>query len=182
MNASHPGFRALPTAGERLVAALYDLAARDDRAALAALRSSLQDLARAHLAYPLVLRHLPRDVGRDYEDACLLVAGLFGIHPTPIAGAPLGVALRTMASRASGAGLERRCEALLQCAPRDLRAHLRPLVRLARSLAVPLDYLRLLEDVRHWGHPAGWVQRRLAGELWAGGAPSTTDDAQESCP
>lgn len=180
MNASYPNAtRERPKAHERLVTALHALSDRDDRAALAALRASLQGPQRAVLAYRLVMPHIPRGSGRDYEDACVFLAGLFGLHPSPEPGRPLGAALRRVADSRTGGGVERRFQALLGATGDQLRGHLVALVRLLRSHGAPLDYLRLFQDIRHWEHPDAWVQRRLARDFW-GVAPHTDSRASDA--
>ncbi len=158
-----------------LIRHLYDLAADEDRAALAALRRGLgkppgvvAEMARH------VVPFLPANPAADADS--YLVAALFGLHPNPWHGpdqpwlANLGASLRRLAPHRDdpgAAGVERRFVALLNADRADLPVHLRHAVGLLRAHDEAVDWARLLSHVRHWEAPDRWVQREWARSFWA---------------
>jgi CRISPR system Cascade subunit CasB len=139
---------------------LYDLAAREDRAALAELRRSF---ANPLAALPYVVPFLRRDASRREEDAFVLVAGLFAIHPMR-GNLSLARAMRICAERSDSVSL--RFLALLDSDAEDLATHLRHGVTLVRSMELALDYDDLLQTVRWWSSEDRSRQRRWAREFW----------------
>jgi CRISPR system Cascade subunit CasB len=103
----------------------------------------------------------------------LLVSGLFALHPFHTPGGNLGSVMAAVSlSRGQPAGgsklphLERRFIALLEADAEDLVHHLRRAVSLARAAEVPLDWARLLQDLRQWEDPSQWVQGEWARSFW----------------
>ena len=76
--------------------------------------------------------------------------------------------------------LERRFAALLGAHVDDLPRHLRHAVYLAKSENVPVDYVTLLRDLRHWDSERHWVQQRWAASFWAGNATREHADKHEA--
>ena len=96
---------------------LYDLAKRNDRAALAELRRGfLSPIAPLRYVVPF----LKPDASRREESALCLVGQLFGLHPTP-GGLRLAQALRLLATKSES--VELRFRALLDCDAEDLDTH-----------------------------------------------------------
>jgi CRISPR system Cascade subunit CasB len=160
------------------VACVDQLIRRGDRARLAALRRLCSPPARwgpdAYAAgLPLLPPGLPSYAERDY----LLVAGLHALwHQTrsyPIAGhGSFGSAMRHLARAQSSGGelaqsVERRFSVLLVSEGDRLVYHLRQAVRLLASQDIPLDFTRLLSDLRHWGHPDRFAQIKWARDFWS---------------
>lgn len=160
---------------------LADLAARDDRAALAALRRGLgRPPGTAPELFPHVARFFPDDPTRanwHLENAMFSVAALFGMLPNHRkgAGSPLKVLRQLELERES---TERRVLSLLNADAETLPTHLRHLIALIRSHAPErhLDYGILLHHINQWDHTERWVQRRWARDWWAWSVPLKTDD------
>jgi CRISPR system Cascade subunit CasB len=173
---------------------LRSLAERDDRGALAALRSSLrEDTGIGMRACPHVVRFLPAEPDRWRERAYFLVGALFALHPEHADGVSLGHAFRRInADSAEGQkggdneSTRARFVALLDAHPDDLGEHLRHVVSLARAKEIRLDWSRILRDVLQWRAPDRWVQRRLASDFWgtdaaaSDPAPAARPTANES--
>lgn len=151
---------------DRLHAHLGRLA--EDPAALAALRRSLsRPPGEAPEAWP----HLVPLVGDDDRrfEAVAVALGLFALHQqgqarpmharreTTPGRATLGSALAALRARraeADAAGIERRFVAAVATENLEqLAVHLRGLVTMLRAEAIPLDYVRLQEDLQRWRHP-----------------------------
>jgi CRISPR system Cascade subunit CasB len=148
---------------------LYDLAAREDRAALAELRRSFSNpLA----ALPYVVPFLPKDAPRREETALSLVAGLFALHPER-GHVSLAKALSIIAKDSESVAL--RFRALLNADAEDLPTHLRHAVSLVRSRDLAIDYDDLLAAVRWWGSESKNRQRAWARDFWG-----TTEPTEET--
>lgn len=160
---------------ERLVARLERYAQEDDRAALAALRRSLdEETASFARAAPYVAPALPLDLEPSNERIAYLVAGLFALQPST-SSRTLARALRSVMERREAASIEGRFVALLGASIEDLGPHLRHAVTLIRTEELSIDWLQLIEDLRFWTHGAGFVQRRWASDFWAS-TPTTNDN------
>jgi len=160
---------------EGFVSGLTELVAREDRAALAALRRTLGTPAGSQAeAARVVYRLLPASAPQWRERDCWLVAGLFALHPQQIARHAdenrhnLADSLRRLADAesVSAEGVERRLIALLNAEREDLEDHLRHAVAQLRGHDVGVDYVELLRDLRGWGADERWVQRRWARAFW----------------
>lgn len=162
----------------RFIAYLAGLAQREDRAALAALRSSLQhEHGMAVAAFPYVVPFLDEQPG-PRDRAYFLIGALFATHPEP-GGVSLGHAFRRLNGDAGeNESVRRRFVALLDAAPDDVSSHLRQAVSLCRAKGVPLDWEQLLRDVLAFPHPDRYAQRRLAREYWQ--SPALEHDQEVS--
>ncbi|MCG8555499.1 MAG: type I-E CRISPR-associated protein Cse2/CasB [Proteobacteria bacterium] len=159
-----------------LIDNLNQLARRDDRAALAALRRGLSPDSVA-AAYPYVVPFLPSDAKPFEERAYVLAAALFGTHPVAAARS-LATALRTVQERRPGSdSLEARFVALLDAHIDDLPTHLRHAISLLKAHELGLDWNNLLETLLHWEHEARWVQRQWARDFW--GVQNTATSTKE---
>lgn len=160
---------------EALVARLERYAQTEDRAALAALRRSLDEEAASFArAAPYVAPALPLGLEPTNERIAYLVAGLFALHPASSSWT-LARALRRVMDRREAASIEGRFVALLGASLEDLSPHLRHAVSLIRSEDLAIDWLQLIEDLRFWSHPTGRAQRHWASDFWAS-APAPTPD------
>ncbi|MFC0862378.1 type I-E CRISPR-associated protein Cse2/CasB [Sphaerimonospora cavernae] len=149
----------------RFISHLYGLHAKlesgrqhqsaEARRELALLRRSLAGGRQEADAYAVVF---PYDPPVDEQQAWLLVAGLFALHPQPrsrTASDPsgaqrrpsrsIGVSMRRLVERRSSA--ERRFLQLLGVDRTALPHYLRQAVQLLHTENIPLDYDRLLNDV-----------------------------------
>lgn len=163
-----------------LIRHLYELAGasagsgtahKPDRAALAALRRGLGPKPGTQVKmFPHVTPFIPEDAGRSHREAYYVVAALFGLYSrpwTPAESQNFGWSAAEVARRAERREpVERRLTALLDAEWEDLPTHLRGFVSLMKD-AVPVDWTRLLRDLRAWGHPDRYVQQGWARAYWS---------------
>jgi CRISPR system Cascade subunit CasB len=154
---------------------LQQLVKDDDRAALADLRRGLgKSPGEAAEMHRHVVPFLAPDANFRDEEPYYLVASLFALHQgmwqrqERRQTTNLGASFERLAgARDSGAdSVERRFVALLNCGREELPYHLRQAVSLLKAGEVPVDWLRLLRDVRGWDSDARWVQRSWARAYW----------------
>lgn len=168
------------TWSERFIAHLEQAAEEDDRAALAALRRSLdEETASFARAAPHVAPYLPGGLDPSSERVAYLVAGLFALQPSS-GRRTFARALREVMERRDSASIEGRFVALLGADLEDLASHLRHAVALIRGEELGLDWVQLLEDLCRWSHPNGFVQRRWASDFWASNEPVTPNANTET--
>lgn len=147
-----------------LVDRLEELAARQDRAALARLRASLQEdrkLEGLAIVLPFVVRRAASP--ERAEDDALLVAGLFALHPES-GRTKLPTALRLLSQTSDS--VELRFRALLAADKVDLGPHLRHAVGLVASHGSSLDWRDLHLAVRFWDHHSNRSRRQWARVFW----------------
>jgi CRISPR type I-E-associated protein CasB/Cse2 len=152
------------TAAERFVRRLEKLGAAE-RAALKAEagRPPRQDV-QAFDAFTAAFWPL-RDTGLP-RDACRLVAALYFWHPLKGGRGNLGEALRRAVGRAPVARTERLLEHLLAAPLADLHGPLFEAVRLLAAARMPVDWPRLIADLRNWDRSGeASVQHKWA-ESW----------------
>ncbi|MBU2490067.1 MAG: type I-E CRISPR-associated protein Cse2/CasB [Proteobacteria bacterium] len=172
---------------EDFVKHLESLRDREDRGALAGLR---RGLVRGPAQDPGVFRHVfPFVAGAPWEeDACLLVAALFALHPDSGGEGNMGKVFRRIqkadaarsGSETEGNSTEKRFMALLNARFEDLPVLLRHAVSLARAREVPVDWRQLLKDLRYWGHEDRFVQRAWAKGYWGGGKENGKEKKDEA--
>lgn len=170
---------------ERFAAFLRGLADTNDRAALANLR---RGLGRPPGEEPAMHRHVAPWAGSERsrwaEDVYYLVAALFALHPASwdrqAGPSNLGASFARLRDAESNSpeGVERRFTNLLGVDAEDLHLHLRHAVSLLKSKDIPVDWARLLNDLRWWIHEDRWVQRRWARAFWGGQVQS--EEAMET--
>lgn len=167
------------TIAESFVEWLQKLVENKDRARLAALRRGM--LLEPSQFYELFSIIPPRFLDRaDPKElqARLMVAILFASHQGSFPASEtrkrrqnLGASLRQLAikklKKAGGEhgpddelpeSLKRRLDALLAARSEDLFYHLRQVIRLLKSEEIPVDWVQLLTDLRHWDSDDRWVQ------------------------
>ena len=175
---------------ERLVGGLEQMAARDDRAALAGLRRGLgkEDAPPAALLREVVPLLPAGRMARRSRQVAFLVAPLFAAHPLSWTGEGdgrwqrnFGASMRRLAQGTESAGPERRFMALLDADPDDLGPHLRHLVALLAHAerAIPVDWRQLTWDLLGWERADREVQRRWADAFWAARAEAAGEAADE---
>ncbi len=149
---------------KKFVDYLLLLAKREDRGALADLRSGLgmepASMYRVH-------RHV---VPYRYRKTCddrwyYLVATLFGLFPEHRKGYSFGSAFQLL--KAKSDSMEARFVALLNAHPDDLDGHLRHAVSLLKSYDQPLDWYRLFSDLLQWESLDGKVQLGWARDFYS---------------
>jgi CRISPR system Cascade subunit CasB len=149
----------------RFVQFLRGLEASRDRGALAVLRRVLGRDAPSAEALRRIVPHLPPEERKHRW--YFLVAGLFASHPATGGAGNMGDAFRHLGEHDSA---QKRFAALLDSDARDLPHRLRQAVSLAKAKPVPIDWLRLLNDLLHWEHEARYVQQRWAQAYWRHGS------------
>ncbi len=162
------------TKGERFVDYLLSLEERKDRGALAALRRGLErPPGTAPEMYRYVVPWSNGESSRWRENVYYVVAALFAHHPIhwgrdKEARSNLGDSFARLrrAEGVSEEGVERRFTALLSVHTKDLHVHLRHAVSLLKSKGIPVDWVRLLDDLRYWGHEDRLIQRNWARAFW----------------
>jgi CRISPR system Cascade subunit CasB len=162
-----------------LIAYLEQLADRNDRAALAALRGSLRE-GHSLEALRYVLPLLGKDAGGRAEDDACLVAGLFALHPER-GSLTLASALRYVREGGSDS-TEARFIALLAARREDLPTHLRHAVGLVAGKKLALEWNDLYTGIRWWDHEDDFVRRRWAADFWAGRQPAETPPYEATSP
>jgi CRISPR system Cascade subunit CasB len=159
---------------------------RGDRAALAALRRAAgKPPGSMPEAYPVVYRALGDEtLPLREEEPYFIVASLFALSPE--SGWPndaatgarnLGASFLRLAERTASGSIEQRFRALLDSPREALAEHLRHAVSLCRAHDVPIDWVELVNDVRHWESEDRWVQRKWARTFWSGSAQLATQAA-----
>jgi CRISPR system Cascade subunit CasB len=167
------------TREQRFVRDLRKLVAREDRAALAALRRGLGkgpgEAAECHrYVVPFT-----SDLSTWREAAFYQVAALFAWHQgswNDGDGEPvvrnLGASLQQLDARLEGNSVERRFVALLNSHVEDLGEHLRQIVGLLKAGQVPIDWSQLLRDIQRWDREDRLVQRAWARAFWGQQRPA----------
>lgn len=151
-----------------LIKYLQELAKREDRGALAALRRGLGEPPGACAEmHPYVVPFLKPEQWTWLEKCHYIVAALFGLYPESGQTGNMGDTLRAVASAAgSEESTEKRFVILLKCHRDDLFDHLRYAVGLAKSKDARINWDQLLRDIRYWNSEKRWVQRNWARSFW----------------
>lgn len=162
----------------RFTAFLQGLVTEDDRASLAALRRGLgRSPGGAAEMCRFVVPWLPPGTSVWEEQSYYLVASLFAWHQGTWRGSDtegevwtnLGASFARLADALGGLDrVEPRFVALLNSYRDDLPERLRHVVGLLRSEDIPIDWARLLHDLRGWHWESRAVQRAWARAFWRG--------------
>jgi len=196
------------TIAEDFVEWLQKLAENKDRARLAALRRGmLLEPSQFYELFSIIPPRFLDRVGPKELQARLMVAILFASHQGSLPASEtrnrrpnLGASLRQLAikklKKASGElgpddelpePLKRRLDALLAARWEDLFYHLRQVIRLLKSEEIPVDWVQLLTDLRHWDSDERWVQWSWSRSFYVGdrdeqGGSGQTDGALQAEP
>lgn len=179
-----------PSPEHRFVERLDRLVAKDDRAALAALRSLVMPADRWTAAtWSTVGPLIPAFVAEHDEHRWHLTAGLYAhwhrSRSSPArSGSDIGTAARALAqSLSADSGLapsvDRRFSIVLTATSVRLDHHLRQLVSQLAAHDIPVDFARLCTDLRWWDHPDRFIQRRWAHNFWAA-TPTVSVDSESA--
>jgi CRISPR type I-E-associated protein CasB/Cse2 len=167
----------MPDPAPVFIRALAQLENSRQRAALAALRRSLQD-GRSLDAAPYVL---PFGIGASDESSAFVLAGLFSLHPE-VGSASIAEALRVVKVRKKSESVELRFRALLSASRTELPVHLRHAISLAASESISVNWANLYWALRMWDtepnnfdgrHP----RRQWARDFWAEDVQPLTNDS-----
>jgi len=152
-----------------------------DRGTRAELRRYWSESTR-HYAYPVLGR-----LGALDDERETLLAGLFAIHdrdgtPAHRAGGPsVGTAFLNLAGGPKGAAFEsteRHFRRLLASVSLDdLADQLHRLVKRLEREGIPLDYAKLLSDLRFWKNNTEGVKTQWALDFWQANPEPTPDAA-----
>ena len=159
----------------RFVEFLMTLEERRGRGALAALRRGLgQRPGTTTEMHPYVATWAGGERSRWREDVHYLVASLFAYQPVnwrqerPGGYTNLGASFARLAVGPAQESVERRFTNLLTARQEDLHIHMPHAISLLKSKEQPVDWARLLDDLKSWDHDERWVQRNWARAFWNG--------------
>ena len=159
---------------QRFADYLLSLEERKDHGALAALRRGLEKPpGTAPEMHRYVVPWSNGESSRWRENVYYIVAALFAYHPVHWSRdkdtrSNLGDSFARLrrADGVSEEGVERRFTALLSVHREDLHVHLRHAVSLLKSKDIAINWVRLLDDLKYWGHEDRWIQRNWARAFW----------------
>lgn len=151
----------------------YLRARSNDRGLLADLRSALVDSKR-HRAWPALAMF--GGVGDDWRALCVqTVAGLYAMHPKETANGDIGTTCRSMLSdderqklhetREVGP-LSRRFQHLLAADDDEVFGRVVRLIVRAKSEDIPVNYVKLQQDLQQWQYNPESVRVRWAKSFW----------------
>jgi CRISPR system Cascade subunit CasB len=143
------------TTKPELVAALEQLAQREDRATLAMLRASLRSersLEALRFVLPFVRPGLSDGRRIREEDDAMLVAGLFALHPQS-GPKSLAQVLAAMGRQSKNDSIEGRFRAMLNAERDGLPVHLKHVILLVASKGLPISWADLWWTLRGWSEP-----------------------------
>jgi len=159
----------IPPERPALITHLLRLAENADRAAFAQLRRGLGKPPGTNIgSFPYVVPFIPEaDSGAARSWPYFVVASLFASHPNQgEAEKSVAAAVRGLKDSPSRDG---RFRALLNAHVDEVGDHLRHAVNQLASSGITFDWATLLRDLRGWGHPEQFVQRRWARDFWSEG-------------
>ena len=151
---------------------------RDDRGLMAALRCSLVE-SRKHRAWPA----LHRLELRVDDRTAAVVAGLFATHPKETNSGNLGTTCNAL-QQARDSGVQKEGESRVTPIERrflhllaaergeELNQRVIRIVLLAKAHEVPLNYIQLEKDLRHWDER---TRQKWASAFWIPHLESTTE-------
>lgn len=150
------------------IARLQELAQKQDRGALSALRRGLgKEPGTAPEMFRYVEPFLPYSRSKSYESACYLVAALFAFHSLSTSGGNFGAHFAMARSENGDDALERRFTTLLSCHPEDLPDYLRQAVSFLKSKDIPVNWNQLFWDLQNWDEEDRRVQKKWANSFWS---------------
>lgn len=154
---------------------------RGDRGALSALRRGLgKPPGTVPEMHQYVMVAMPDNLPHWWQDNYYIVAALFAMHPDEAAAGNMGDHFaRARRQIKDPTAIERRFTTLLAAHVDDLPMYLRQAVSYLRSKEVPVNWHQLIWDLRNWGHPDRYVQRRWAGSFWSSPRKEETDGPTE---
>jgi CRISPR system Cascade subunit CasB len=90
-----------------------------------------------------------------------------------------GFSCRRLASETNTEGAERRFRALLDLSLTDIQSPLTALVRQMKGRSIPIDYPKLLSDLRQWERGNQFIQDRWARTFWSVEKPDQENAKEE---
>lgn len=118
--------------------------------------------------YRIIAHFVPdEDRGTEREKLYYMLASLFAFHPMQTENGNFGNHMAQAATQMKDdASTERRFTVLLNAHRQDLPDYLRQAVSFLKSKEVPVNWLRLFEDLLLWDHPQKIAQRNWANGFW----------------
>lgn len=174
------------TMTEGFVEWLQKLVEKEDRARLAALRRGMMlEPSQFYELFGIIPPRYLTSAGLKELQVRLMVAILFASHQGSFPASEtrksrpnLGTSMRLLAIKNAGGELgpdddlseplKRRLDALLAARSEDLFYHLRQVIRLLKSYEIPVDWVQLLTDLRHWDSDDRWVQWSWSRSFYVG--------------
>lgn len=158
---------------------LQELARKEERGALAALRRGLGQPPGTTVE---MFRYVePFNPPQRTAWVYYLVASLFALHPQTTITENMGAHMARTRSEGGEDALERRFTALLSAHQDDLPDYLRQAVSFLKSKDVPVNWNQLFWDLQNWDEkrddPKYSVQKRWAGSFW--GKPQQKEEPAE---
>lgn len=153
------------------IRSLLSIADKEDRGALADLRSGLgKKIGKMSRVHKYVMPYLPE---KHYDERWYyIVATLFGLFPEHCKKCKFGTAFGKLKHKSDS--MEARFIALLNAHSDDLGDHLRHAVSLLKSNGKPFNWFLLFKDLLLWNHPEGYTQLSWARDFY--GVDSHTPD------
>ena len=148
---------------------LEELAKRDDRGVLAALRRGLQyDLGTCTYMYPFIIPWLQKVKGKWNRDMHYLVASIFAYHPSSTDKGDMGDVFRQISiSSGENNSLEQRFATMLRSNPEDLAIHIKQAIFLAKSKNISINWHELFYDLKRWPYESNYpVYEKWANSFW----------------
>jgi CRISPR system Cascade subunit CasB len=156
---------------------LQELARKEERGALAALRRGLGQPpgTTAEMFRYVEPFNPPPKISWVYYT----IASLFALHPEAAPSGNLGAHLAQTRAEGGEDALDRRFTALLSAHQDDLPDRLRQAVSFLKSKDVPVNWNQLFWDLQNWEEkreePKHSVQKRWAGSFWGKAHPLTEE-------
>jgi len=151
----------------------------EDRAVLAELRRGLgREPGEAAGMFPYVVPF----VHDRYQEADLyLIASLFALHPASVSSGNMGTHLHAYAHAVGDdAATTRRFVQLLNLRRPSLDSPLRQHISMLKSKDIPINWHRLIYDLRYWEHTDRFVQKQWASAYWPPKSNGKTKQSKSS--
>lgn len=148
---------------------------KEDRGMMANLRCFLVE-NKKHRAWPALSR-----IGIDISnDAAAYVAGLYATHPDETEQGNFGSTCKRIERERNESGdenkltpTERRFQQILSSERHEVFERVMRMVKMAKSLGVPVNYAQLEQDLRFW---TDRTKTEWAASFWATGAVAVEED------
>ncbi len=171
------------TLDDGFISYLESVLKRDDRAVLAHLRRGLgKEPGTAMEMFPYMARFVQNSY-RSEENAIFMVASLFGLYPTYSWKSDekgrnnLGKSMSFL--KDDSGSIEKRFVALLNADEEDLPNHLRQIISLLKSKEAPINWHKLLRDIKQWNRSDRKIQREWAKGFWGFTNTENTEKGEE---
>ena len=161
-------------AGDPFITYLIELREKRNLGALATLRRGLgRPIGAVPEMFRYIVPRLPNNLTPWEERVHYMVASLFAMYPSSVGHGNLGHTLKEL-ERATGQGrgegissVERRLLVILKSDTETLPDHLRHAISLISSKGLPINWDRLLWDLKGWNWDDKRVQKKWAESFWS---------------